>query len=107
MIREGAREGPNFAGHYTIVQWGCGAGCVQFAVVDAKTGAVFMPPFYVGPRAFVEGQTGEPEEPLQFRADSKLLIVSGSRNEKGEGVYYYRWDKGRLMLVATAAGKEP
>jgi hypothetical protein len=107
MIREGAREGSNFAGHYTIVQWGCGAGCVQFAVVDAKTGAVFMPPFYVGPRAFVEGQTGEPEEPLQFRVDSRLLIVSGSRNEKGEGVYYYKWDKNRLTLIATAAVKKP
>jgi hypothetical protein len=107
MIREGALEAPNFAGHYTIVQWGCGAGCVQFAVVNAKTGAVFMPPFSVGPRALVEGQTGEPDEPLQFRVDSKLLIVSGSRNEKGEGIYYYKWDKDRLALVANAAGKKP
>ena len=106
VIREGAREGPNFAGHYTLVEWGCGAGCVQFAVVDAKTGAVFMPPFYVGPRALVEGETGEPEEPLQFRVDSRLLIVSGSRNEKGEGVYYYKWDKSRLTLITTAAVKK-
>jgi hypothetical protein len=107
MIREGAREGSNFAGHYTLIEWGCDAGCVQFAVVDAKTGAVFMPPFYVGPRAFVEGQTGEPEEPLQFRVDSRLLIVSGSRNEKGEGVYYYKWVRNRLTLIANTAGKKP
>lgn len=107
MIREGAREGPNFAGHYTLVEWGCGAGCVQFAVVDAKTGAVFMPPFYVGPRALVERETGEPEEPLQFRVDSRLLIVSGSRNEKGEGTYYYKWERNRLTLVASAAVKKP
>jgi hypothetical protein len=107
VISEGAREGPNFAGSYTLVEWGCGAGCVQFAVADAKTGAVFMPPFYVGPRALLEGETGEPEEPLQFRVDSKLLIVSGSRNEKGEGVYYYKWDKNRLTLIATAAVKKP
>ncbi len=107
MIREGARQGANFAGHYAIVQWGCGAGCVQFVVVDAKTGAVYVPPFYVGPRSFVEGETGEPEEPLQFRIDSRLLIVSGSRDEKGEGVYYYKWDKNRLTLIATAAVKNP
>jgi hypothetical protein len=107
MIREGAREGPNFAGHYTLIEWGCGAGCVRFAVVDAKTGAVFMPPFYVGSRALVEGETGEPEEPLQFRVDSRLLIVSGSQNEKGEGVYYYKWDKNRLALFATGAVKKP
>ena len=101
VIREGAGEGPNFAGHYTIVEWGCGAGCVQFAMVDAKTGSVFMPPFYVGPCALVEGETGEPEEPLQYRIDSRLLIVSGSRNEEGEGVYYYKWDGKRLELIKT------
>jgi hypothetical protein len=34
-IREAARKGPNFAGHYTIAEWGCGSGCVSFAVIDA------------------------------------------------------------------------
>lgn len=107
MIREGAREGPNFAGHYTIVEWGCGVGCVQFAIVDAKTGAVFMPAFYVALPPVTEGETGEPPEPLQYRPDSKLLIAGGSRNEKGEGIYYYKWDKNRLTLIATAAIKKP
>ena len=106
VIREGSREEPNFAGHYTIIEWGYGAGCVQFAVVDAKTGSVFMPSFYVGPRALVEGETAEPEEPLQYRIDSKLLIVSGSRNEKGEGVYYYKWDGKRLELIKTVGSKK-
>lgn len=107
MIRDGASAGPNFAGRFTVAEWGCGAGCVQFAVVDAKTGSVYIPTFYVGPRAFVEGETGEPEEPLQFRVDSKLLIVNGSRNEKGEGIYYYKWDRNRLTLIAAAPVKKP
>ena len=42
-IREGAKQGPNFAGHYTIVFWGCGTGCVSLAIVDARTGKVFFP----------------------------------------------------------------
>lgn len=99
VIRDGAREGPNFAGRFTIVEWGCGAGCVQFAIVNAITGAVSMPPFYVGSRVLAEGQTTEPAEPLLYRIDSKLLIVSGSRNEKGEGTYYYTWDGKRLRLI--------
>lgn len=103
VIREGAREGPNFAGHYTIVEWGCGAGCVQFAVVDAKTGSVFMPPFYVASRAPVEGET---PEPLKYHIDSKLMIVNGSRNERGEGVYYYKWDNGRLELIKAVASRK-
>ena len=37
-LREGAARGPNFAGHYTAVTWGCGTGCQILAVVDARTG---------------------------------------------------------------------
>src|SRR4051812_2968655 len=34
-LREDSRGGPNFAGHYTVVIWGCGTGCAQMGVVDA------------------------------------------------------------------------
>ena len=30
-IRKGAAKGPNFAGHYTIADWGCGTRCVSIA----------------------------------------------------------------------------
>lgn len=30
MIRTQAKQGPNFAGHYTVAIWGCGSGCRQF-----------------------------------------------------------------------------
>jgi hypothetical protein len=83
-----------------------GAGCVQFAVVDAKTGATYAPPFYVGPRAQIEAETEQPDEPLRFRLDSKLLIVSGAPNEKNEGLYYYKWDKRRFVLLARTLFKK-
>src|ERR1035438_1603912 len=44
-MREGAAMGPNFAGHYTIVTWGCGSSCVSAVVVNANTGAVHRLPF--------------------------------------------------------------
>lgn len=44
MIRDGARSGPNFAAHYIIVHWGCGAACVSLAIVDANDGIVYNPP---------------------------------------------------------------
>ena len=31
-ITEGALRGPNFAGLYTVVQWGCGTGCAELAI---------------------------------------------------------------------------
>lgn len=44
-IREGAEAGPNFAGHLSIAEWGCGASCVSIAVIDAQTGRVYPGPF--------------------------------------------------------------
>src|SRR2546423_8261349 len=42
-LREGAKEGVNFAGHYTLVEWGCGAGCLDVGIIDVKTGTVYFP----------------------------------------------------------------
>jgi hypothetical protein len=39
-LREGAKEGPNFAGHWVIVGWGCGTGCIIFNMVDSVTGEI-------------------------------------------------------------------
>jgi hypothetical protein len=103
VLREGAKHGPNFAGRYTIVTWGCGTSCIEFAIIDARTGNVYFPSFYV---AFGSGLKQErlqrSEEPLQFHTNSRLVIVTGSRNERGEGRYFYRWDGNHLRLVASA-----
>jgi hypothetical protein len=37
-LREGAGGGPNFAGTFTVVIWGCGAPCQMVAVIDARSG---------------------------------------------------------------------
>jgi hypothetical protein len=101
MLRDSAKDGVNFAGHYTVGQWGCGGGCVQFAIIDAKTGDVFFPPFYVSIVAGPEEKMDDIPEPLQFKPNSNLLIVTGARNEKGGGVYYYKWDNNRLSLISS------
>jgi hypothetical protein len=42
--KEQNRPGPNFAGYYIVIVWGCGAPCLMMAVCDARTGAVYNPP---------------------------------------------------------------
>src|SRR5688500_13024365 len=42
-LREGAKEGVNFAGHFALVGWGCGTGCLSAAVINLKNGAVTFP----------------------------------------------------------------
>ena len=93
-LTEAAEQKPNFAGHYILTKWGCGSGCVQPAVIDAENGSVFMVPFTV--------TTVEEEviDQVQFRTDSRLLIVNGSRNDQPEnGSFYYLWDGKQLELI--------
>lgn len=40
-IRDGIKAGPNFAGRYAIISWGCGTECVDYVVADVATGEVF------------------------------------------------------------------
>lgn len=39
-IREGIKKGVNFAGYYTVISIGCGAGCSFSILVNAKTGKI-------------------------------------------------------------------
>jgi hypothetical protein len=97
MIEDGAKAGPNFAGHYTVVGWGCGAACTDIAIVDSLTGAVVFPPFRELVHYGFDVADGEPEPvfwPLRFRRDSSLLIVIGEIEQAGRharGIRYYQW----------------
>jgi hypothetical protein len=93
MLREGAAHQENFAGHYTLASWGCGASCVMTAAIDAKTGAVAWLPFTVCCWSL------DVTEPLEYRLDSRLLIVHGSRDEHGGGTYFYEFDGRKFQLI--------
>jgi hypothetical protein len=92
-LRELSHQKPNFAGHYTLVSWGCGASCVMAAAIDAETGKVTWLPFTLCCWDVTIS------EPLEFRRDSRLLVAHGSRNETGAGDYYYQIDASGFTLV--------
>ena len=96
-LKEDAKEGVNFAGHYVISTWGCGTDCRQLAIIDARTGVVYFTPSLL----LVAGVMGQEEGRLQFKKNSRLLIVVGSRNEEGNGKYFYLWKNNRLQLIRT------
>jgi hypothetical protein len=60
-LNKQAKEGPNFAGHYTLVEIGCGTECKRYMIVDVISGKVFS--------------LGEAHRGVAVRLDSKLLIV--------------------------------
>src|SRR3990167_3664580 len=62
VLTQGAQKGPNFAGHYTVVSFGCGTQCQDNWIIDAKTGTIY------DRFSSVIGQT--------YRLDSTLMIVN-------------------------------
>ena len=99
MITTQAKGQPNFAGHYHLATWGCGSDCQGLALIDARTGQV-----YFNPRALdVAGVPFQDEDRLQFRPDSRLLIISGWVDGVGgyqeEAKFYYVWENNRFRLV--------
>ena len=98
-IRQAAAKGPNFAGHFTIAEWGCGSGCISVAIVDSITGRTFDPPFKSVSLPFVEG--GRDYQGLVYERQSRLLILDGCPEEQEEkcGTYYYELEKGKLKLL--------
>jgi hypothetical protein len=96
-LRTAQARKPNFAGHFVLAEFGCGASCVMSAAIDAKTGDVAWLPFTVC--------CSDVEEPIEFKPDSRLLRIRGSRNEKGSGTYFYTFDGKRFTEIPAAQGR--
>ncbi len=90
VLRQGAQKGPNFAGHYTVVEWGCGSNCVVFAVVDAANGKVYerdMPPI-----------NNQYPCGLSYRLESRLFVVEKSSTPNGNcEAQLYTWNGSRFV----------
>jgi hypothetical protein len=105
-LREDSRSGPNFAGHYTVVIWGCGTGCAQMGVVDARTGRVYFPPLEEMDFPDLEN---EQVRARTFRLDSKLLVLTQNHYDGhgGYAAFYYLFDGGRFRLLRKAEERWP
>jgi hypothetical protein len=88
-LTEGAKQGPNFAGRYTIVEWGCGTNCQQVAVVDARTGRV---------SDWLTTELG-----CDYQLGSRLFIKNPDLEECSQLEWckteYYRFETGQFVLL--------
>lgn len=100
VIRQGAEKGPNFAGHYTVIVWGCGTSCAEFAIVDALTGRTYDSPF--GLITWGDDKGMLKASGLHFRLDSSLFLAQGCPMEKNCAARYYKWNDDHLVLLRTA-----
>jgi hypothetical protein len=113
-IREAAAKGPNFAGKFTIANWGCGTACLQIAVIDEASGLVYAGPFrYLdsdGNFTYPDGSNWAAGnlEPASYRLNSRLLVVRGcpdSSQYQGCAILYYEWQGTRFRLITKSPGK--
>lgn len=101
VIRLGAAEGPNFAGNFTIVRWGCGAGCIDWAIVDARTGRIVIDQDLRDLLNIHLFMLHSDDERLTFRPDSRLLILGGMprEDEAREGLLFLEWTGSALRRL--------
>jgi hypothetical protein len=94
-------SGPNFAGHYYVIRWGCGSNCLMMAVVDAQTGKVYDPPLSgTGEELYVPMDLlGDVE--IDFQRDSSLMVLRNACREARRecGVYYFNWQNDHFALI--------
>jgi len=112
QIRSATKHPPNFAGHYSVVIWGCGSGCLRSAVVDLQNGKVFSPPVTEdsqeedGGRWWVSGEFTFEPPPIITRANSRLLILRRRAVEQyyPPEVFYFVWEDEKFKLVMHTIG---
>ena len=97
-IAEASGQGVNFTGHYVLSLIGCGASCVMSFALDKKSGEISWLPFTVCCWDSVEIGA----KPIAFMKDSRLVVINGSRNEQGKGIYYYEFKKSQFVLIQEA-----
>lgn len=105
-LREAFAQPPNFAGHHVLALWGCGTSCLMGAAVDLQTGGVIWLPASI---CCWPADVDDKFKPVEFRLESKLIVLSGLRNEKegDQGAHFYRLEGGRFVHVFDVPRDDP
>jgi hypothetical protein len=100
-LREAAKQPLNFARHYILTAWGCGAGCLVSVIIDANTGRVYWAPHTICCWAI---DLPDDFRPIEARIDSRLIIFHGERNEKrgDDAAHYYEFRGGKFVYLTSA-----
>jgi hypothetical protein len=100
VIREGAKSKVQFAGHYTVPVFGCGAGCVGFYIVDSISGKVYDGFTVADSLAWIMKPGNENTLRIEFHPNSRLFRVTGCPGETNCGFHDYEMvDGAGLKLI--------
>ena len=100
VIRERAKSRVQFAGHYTVPIFGCGAACTGFYLVDSINGKVYDGFTVAESLNWLTKPGNENVERLEFHPKSRLFRVTGCPGETNCGFYDYEMVDGTgLKLI--------
>lgn len=100
VIREGAKSKVQFAGHYTVPIFGCGAGCAGFYLVDSITGKVYDGFTVADSLDWLAKPGNENVKRIEFHPNSRLFRITGCPGETNCGFYDYEMvDGAGLKLI--------
>lgn len=106
QLAQAAQQKPNFAGHYILTSWGCGAFCQTISIVDAQTGKVYFPTPMSIDKKYLVGWSVD-----RFVPNSKLLLLvaqftSIPRDQPSaldgpfhNAILYYKWENNHLVFL--------
>lgn len=93
VIRDGMKDGADFAGQYSVVQYGCGAGCSFAVIADNRTGQLFD---------FPRGGEDNMYMTLQYARDSRLIAAQwASYDDKACHLDFFEWKNGKAELISS------
>jgi hypothetical protein len=100
VIRQGAKSKVQFAGHYTVPVFGCGAGCGGFYIVDSISGKVYDGFTVADSLVWIMKPGNENTLRIEFHPNSRLFRITGCPGETNCGFYDYEMvDGAGLKLI--------
>ena len=95
----------DFAGHYRVVKFSCGTECTAYVITDVISGRLMVEgsadfPYEVGP-----AQRPKLPRGLEYKLNSRLLVIHGCVPDAPCGSYYYVVDGDQLRLKTVVEFK--
>ncbi|MBV9217066.1 MAG: hypothetical protein JO053_12905 [Acidobacteria bacterium] len=122
-LRNAAKGGINFAGHFVITSWGCGTNCTEWAMIEGRTGKVYFPRELAGAAnglcdlpsnampSDAPAETDANYGGVFWKKNSRLVVLTGFKGGDLDktpnkcGNYFFEWTGKGLRQLRFVAGK--
>jgi hypothetical protein len=104
-LREEAKEGANYNGHFRVAMWGCGSNCMEWAIIDLATGRVWMSEEQVESYWSADFDNVNVPDWMEYYKNSSLLYLHDWTGRRKDRTFdrrrVYVWKNGAPRLVRT------